>query len=89
VAQLAAAKLQEVNFKTPTMQSVSPEPAEQKMRIDYDISQLGNALIETSLKALGSPYAPHPSKLNEDAALEQTCTPAEGRLLQSQPKSAQ
>jgi len=49
------------------------------MRIDYDISQLGNALIETSLKALGSPYAQHTSKLNEDAALEQSFTPAESQ----------
>lgn len=55
-AQLADTQAQDVKFKTPTMHGMLCEPNEQKMRIDYDISQLGNALIETSLKALGSPY---------------------------------
>lgn len=62
--QLVSDNAHGLNFKTPTMQGQLGEPHEQKMRIDYDISQLGNALIETSLKAVGSPYEPiqHKSK---------------------------
>lgn len=56
------------------------------MRIDYDISQLGNALIETSLKALGSPYG---SKARKSQAEGQSQRQADGKAAQCQPKSAQ
>lgn len=55
------------------------------MRIDYDISQLGNALIETSLKALGSPYGPKTKKGKADQSQRQV----DGKTGHSQPKSAQ
>ena len=84
--QLVDAKAQEMNFKTPTMQGLLGEQHGQKMRIDYDISQLGNALIETSLKALGSPYEPKSKKCKTEA---QSQRQVDGKVAQGQPKSAQ